>query len=286
MPTPRSEALQYYRSGATSIRTPESAHDPINKQEHFAVLAQVIDVGIAHYLTDLYTPAIFAEAKSLPTLTDIFRTEINNVLVNTLESKAFKDHFMSLHESQISRHQLLPYRWNDIKDTIRAGATTFSNSFEYIFDFLKRHYGIQMAGSPENWRIADRLAKLDIDQFAAYYTTYLTEFQNWPFVIDHLRKTPEGGLRFKPGYPEEAYVTEKIADPASRIIETKDFMLDGSQPLVQIKDVPSRDGAVGCPVTFSPQTIKSLWQLYAAHAHHLVTTPPVTSSDDSEASRP
>ncbi|HWT40688.1 MAG TPA: hypothetical protein VN081_05490 [Dongiaceae bacterium] len=283
MPTPRSESIYKALQGETEIRPPQTPYDVENKIDHFAVLSQVINHGVRMYIDHPPAETELATATSLDSLSGMLRGEVSDAILEALHSDTFAAHHKSLSESQNLRHTMNEGRWRDISMNILAGSTTFVSSFSYIFSMLMRHLGSDVAAHPDNWRIADRVAKLEIHQFSAYYTTYLATFQNWSAMMEHFEISSTNSVQFKNGYPANAPVPAVVAAGRARILETKDFMLDGSQPLVLVKDIET-SGAIGCPVTFSPEIIRDLWKLYATEAYRVVTTPPIANSGDIAAS--
>lgn len=282
MPTPRSESIYKAVHATTEIRPPVERNDIENKIDHYAVLSQVINEGVTRYIHEPQADSKLATATSTYDLEGILRGEVSDSILNTLTSDAFRAHFDSLHSSQTQRHMMDSSRWNDVALNILAGTTTFVHSFSHIHSMLQRHLGEAVASNPDNWRIADRIAKLEIHQFSAYYNTYLTTFQNWSAMMEHFEITETRGVQFKAGYPGDALVPLPVTEQRP-ILENKDFALDGSQPLLAIKDMDTSQ-AIGCPVTFTPDTVKNLWGLYVQHAHRILTTPAVASSGDIEAS--
>lgn len=280
MPTPRSESINKYLHHETDIRHPIKDGELANRVDHYAVLAQVIDYGVEHYLNTVDENS-FLNVPSLPRLASELRNDLSNVITTALDSPAFEEHFNSLHGSVQARQELSGNRWNDIKLSILAGSTTFADSFTYIFDVLQSRFNPEIAAHENNWQIADRLAKLNITQSQGYYGTYLTTHKNWSKFIEQLDYSDTEGVRFKKGFPLNAYVTVTSVDRRKRMLDDNDFTLDGEIPVVQLKDLDP-NGAIGCPITFNQSNLKSLWRFYAHHAHRIVTTPLLASSGGNE----
>lgn len=283
MTTPRAESIEKYHSGEPTIRPPKGQYDGENKIDHYGVLAQIVDRGVTEFITHGYSPESFLEAQSLPDLSHLFEAAVREAVLGALESDQFVEHFAQLHASQEARHLLDSKRWWDIKFTIRAGTDTFISSFDLIFRALLDQKDPDTAARPESWKIADRLAKLPIQQFTAYRDMYLTEPHNWPMMLDHLEPSVSGAYNFKQGYPGNAVVPKILANPEATVLSEKDFHLGAPEDAITIKDIPAYDGQIGCPITFRPDTLKNLWHLYSAHAHHIVTTWPEANTDGSEA---
>lgn len=281
MPTPRSESIYKSVEGNTSIRSPFESGDLENKIDYFSVVAQVINNGVRQYLTEPPVDSGVVKTGSMRDLVDALKTEIGSAITGALTSEQFAEHFAALETSQRQRREFNPGRPKEISSAITAGTNTFVNSFTYIHDLLSRHFGEATASHPGNWRIADRIAKLEIHQFMAYHEIYLATFQNWSAAVEHLELANDDSLRFKPGYPEKAQVPLPVTE-SRKMLEHKDLLMDGSNPMVSLKDMPT-DQRIGCPVTFSPDIIKELWGLYAHHAHRILTTPAVSTADDTEA---
>lgn len=281
MPTPRSESIIKARKGETDIREPKSKYDNENKIDHYAVLSQVINAGIDTYLSnpDYHSPLL--QAASHNELERALRSDIGDVILATLKDAAFTAHHESLVQSQSQRHQQHSGRHRDIEGSIMAGATTFTNTFTYIHKALSR-LGPEVAAHPDNWELADRIAKLNITSSYAYYSTYLATYENWPEFMNHTEVFNDGSVKFLPGYPGDAFVTEAVATNR-RMLETKHFDVRGDEPLVAVKDIELSEDTIGCPVTFHPGTIKKLWAVYAEQAYRIDTTPAISNADDTEA---
>lgn len=282
MATPRSEAIVKARSGSSDIRPSLHKDSLENKIDHYAVLSQVINNGISDYLENPPENSQLYNARSLNDLSAALRGEVSDTIIQTLLSDTFKDHFDSLHESQMQRHAMDTSKWDDLMLNILAGTTTFVQNFSSIFSILQRHYGVEVASHPDNWRIADRLAKLEIHQLSAYTGRYLHEFRNWPEMIEHIDVSSDGSAEFKAGYPGDA----RIFIAAQYLSTPQDngpaYNLDGTPVLVpaQLKDMDT-SATIGCPVTFSPKIIKELWGVYTSHAHRILTEPAIGGSEAS-----
>ena len=280
MATLRSESAAKARSGNGEIRLATDDSIIENKIDHFGVLAQIIDHGVIDYFKKLPDGSELEMATSLNQLAGTLRGDVSDTVIQTLLSDEFTTHFDNLHNSQLSRHEIGASRWDDVLLSIVAGTTTFMHTFSHIFSLIQRHYDLDTAAHPGNWRIADRLAKLELHQMSAYYTTYVENFRHWPAMIEHLAQSDEGGVKFRAGFPDNALVTV----PASKLSNPDDYYSDPdlapNQVFVtaKIKDMDKSEG-IGCPVTFSPEVIRGLWSLYAHHAHRILTTPATGGSE-------
>jgi len=283
MASSRGESIDKYRSRETSIRVPISENDNPNKIDHYAVLAQVIDQAVFDFCDDPgYNKSLYS-AKTLIEVQERLRHDMEAVVLTALTSEQFINHHQSLSASQEQRVKIDSAKWSNIEQNIAAGSTTFANSFSYLFSILQSHLGTDTASHPDNWRLLDRIAKLNINAFSAYYTTYLSNRDNWTAFIDQIELTSNGGVQFKPGFPKEAPISVVSTSYYARILTNVDLRIDGTTPLMQLKDVELSDDTIGCPVTFCNENLKKLWEIYASQAYR-VTNEQALSSGDTEAS--
>lgn len=287
MATPRSHAITTFQNGRTEIHAPETAYDPLNKAEHYGVLSQVVCKAISDYIENDYDPELYLQAPSTLRLKDVFQQQIGEATLGALSSDEFRDHFNSLHTSQTARHALNERgEWSTVEDDVMAGVTTSANSFYSIFEMLTRSHGANIAALPQNWTIADELAKLERHQFITYSNTYLASSDSWAAAADHFMNSPKGGVEFIPHFPGNATVS--VDAPSLKLwheLTGLSLELEEGQTEIHINDIPVPAAKIGCIITFDNKTMMSLWQLYAAHAHHIVTRSPIASAGDSEASR-
>ncbi|UTX51625.1 hypothetical protein KI440_01595 [Candidatus Saccharibacteria bacterium TM7i] len=280
MTTPRSEAIMKFRSHESTIRPPQSADDIENRGDHYAVLAQVINTGVSEYLDGASGLQDTAAAETLKDVSATLSKKIQSSIFATLHSKSYAEHLANLTASQTRRVALDRAKWDTVELTIMAGTSTFINSAEGIFRMLNTTLGTEVAAHTDNWRILDKLAKLDIYRFSAYYNTYLTQPDNWTHALEHLESSRSGGIEFVAGYPNNAEVPVAVTQKDRRgILTREDCDITNGQPTIALKDVNIQP-AIGCPVTFEPSIVRRLWGLYAESAQRVT----VSSFDGSEAS--
>lgn len=285
MTTPRAEAIKKSGENVTIIRDYDSENPLENRIDHYAVLSQVINEGVRIFLSDEQLLSRTAQATSLPGLDAALRNSIYDATMSALKTAAFAAHAQALRESQEARAKD-GSRDRDIGIHILSGAGTFIQTFSLLFHFLESRLGIEVASHKENWRLADRIAKLPMHAFMAYQETYLrhTRHHNWDELMAQLESGPQGGVRFRSGFPRNALVPESLTRPVTDS-EPDDagFSLDGTVPLIPLHGVVDFETAIGCPVTFTQNNLRGLWSVYAMEAHRIKLTPAILPSDDTEA---
>jgi hypothetical protein len=281
MPTDRSEAIAKYRSHDATIRSPEQSSEA-NRIDHYGVLGQVINEAVTRYLDSPQTMDL-DKTSSHHELSSELSKAINQFIRVVMTLDEFTPHAHSLDESQYLRHFHDDAKWDRIERSIEAGTNTFVNTFEYITAALSR-LGDETATHPENWRVADKIAKLNIIQFSAYYSTYLTEYQNWPAMMDHLEINTHGGVSFRPGFPNKARVNPRSLDRTKGFLTHDDFDISADSETIELADIALLEPTIGCPVTFNPENIKRLWEVYSHHVRRLRNIALEPSAGGSEAS--
>lgn len=284
MPTPRSEAIKNALDGSSNIRPILNDNERENRIDHYAVLSQVMQVGIDAYFDTPAAQTNTSQTHSLEELEATLRTEIHQSIIVVLESDAYAAHYQSLRTSQHQRSEA-GNRWPDVSLNISAGIGTFLAVVSEVFHILQSRLGVEAASHPGNWRIVDRIAKLNMHAFAAFQETYLrkSKFENWSALIEQLEVGREGQIQFQAGYPGNAPIRTNIINKEGELKKT-DYILDGSLPLGKLRNIAGYDSAIGCPVTFRPDTVSKLWGAYATEAYRIATTPATATTGDTVAS--
>lgn len=283
MPTPRSESIISALEGRTDIRPIVDGEEMPNRIDHYAVLSQITNTSIENYLNDPTTKPILLDTTTIDDLKAALITDIHASTLRIIKLDEFAPHVSSLKNSQRQRAEA-GNRWPDVSLNILAGTGTFVNVTSEVFAILESRLGVDAASHPKNWRIIDRIAKLNIHAFTAFQETYLKShrFRNWSAFIDQLEVGRDGQIQFRAGYPGNASIRTNVIQKEAEW-KKSDCLVDGSLPLGKLQDIPGYDSAIGCPVSFQPTIVEGLWNTYASHAHRIMTKPAIISSDDTEA---
>lgn len=269
--TPRAEAIIKAGHGETTIRKPEVENDTENKIDHSAVLSQVINSGIDRYLSDSEYHLLLQETHSIRHLDANLKFDLRQVILATLKDASFSAHHHSLIESTQARQELQDDSWSSVDAEIKGGVDTYVDAASRIFDFFKSRFGVEEAIHENNWRLLDKLAKLNVDQFAPYRTTYLVIHQNFSHFREQVKENEDGGFRFLPGFPLNAPVTKASLVSNKGLRNSTEFILNEQNETILLKDIPLRKVTTGCPITFKRDTVIKLWDVYRAQAYRLAT---------------
>jgi len=283
MPTPRSEAIFKARSGDSSIRIPETLYDPQTKIDRYGVLGHVIEHGIHRYLDDPEVDENLMQITQLYRLQDRIKKDVNEILLSTLNTDAFKEHHQNLDAAQARLNTLGTYEKGDAETLIKAGVGTFMRSFSTIFAFLSSRFGPETAAHPGNWRLADHLAKLNLMAFSFFSDTYLANHEHWTELREMVEIAEDGSVQFSKGYPGNARAYLNPHDPLALLPDGHDQKDIEILKNLKIKAIEEDRPTIGCPVTFQPDTLMKLWARYATHAYRIVAHPHQKTIDDTEA---
>ncbi len=284
MPTPRSESTEKALHHHSDIREPTSRYDAENKIDHYAVLSQIITSGIDRYLSNPDYQSALQDAHSIANLDVNLRIDIKQIVLLTLKDADFAAHHQSLITSVKQRRSFDESLWPTIENNLTAGVDTFVSSTSYVFDILRSRLNPNTAANPNNWHILDKLAKLNLTAFSAYFRTYLPVHQNWSVFMSQLQESEDGSWKFSPGYPNNAPINKIAAENFVSSLSSGNLMLHNDLEKIALKDIQLDKVTIGCPVTFESGTVKKLWETYASQAHRILTTPAISSSGGNEAS--
>ncbi len=279
MPTPRSESIEKARDENTVIREPTAEDDSENKIDHYSVLSQVINSGVDRYLSNPEYHSSIQKATSIYNLDANLGADIEQVVLATLKDEEFKAHHESLITSAEQRLFHNPNSFKTIDKNIIAGIKTFVSSTSYLFHITSTKIGPEVASNKDNWTILDKLAKLNLSAFSAYYRTYFITHENYSRFLFQTKISENGGLAFKKGYPKNAPVNYQSTPAFKGMVNKQSYILNEGRPVTLTKDVPLSHVTVGCPITFEPEVIQKLWNIYADQAYRIFTTPAVSPGD-------
>lgn len=267
MATPRSESIKLALSDHVgAVRSHHNAGGVEGKIDHYAYMARVIHAGVEGFFESDYSLAEIAKADSVKALDHVMTSTLLLHLTLALESPEFEELTAHLEASQAERRTINPAYHPSIEWTLIAGVNTYMNTSAGLYSALEESFGVEVASSPTNASIIDRLSKLNISQFIPYKHTYLDNAADSPmpnvqYFIKQFDKSPSGDVRFKVNFPGNAL----IPVPATQnkgMWGTEDFLVDGNKTTL-LRDIPPDIATVGCPISFDPAQGRQLWALYA-----------------------
>lgn len=271
MSTERANAIRIAHGQAPKLGDGETLS---SKAEHYAYLAKIIGPSIELLFADEGSLKLIRESRHASEIHETIRYLVIEKLKTVLGYKGndlLADHIDLLHRS---RNPNNAERFGSIEGHLKAGIGTFLLAAQGLYEGLSKAFGVAAASHPENADVLDRIAKLHLQQLMVYTDTYLRPgvYEHSPFNVfpfkDQFEKQPDGHLRFKPGFPQSALISRIMREPSSnphrpyRFLNSTETRTLGDEPL---GDAP----IIGCPVTFEPQHVRMLWELYATTRFNL-----------------
>lgn len=267
MTSPRGEAIKKSHSDDVFIAEPIAGDESANKIDHYGVLGRIIADGTNDFLQDSEAIESLKQSESIMELSKAMKASMVASIFRSVALPKNTEAYANLGESQRQRNAVDDMRHSRIEGNLQAGVETFTNLFSSLLNILDGEYGREVAAHPDNWRIIDRLAKLHIELFGPYVTTYLHTKENIPKLLTQLEPAPEGGLQFSAHYPRKAEVSVWTTHHNYRpILSHSDIVLDDNQDTIQLDAIELNNPELGCPVTFEAKTVKELWRVFSETA--------------------
>lgn len=267
MTTPRAEAIKKSRSDDISIREPHINDERDNKVDHYGVLGRLIRHGTHSFLADEQAILSLQDAQNLNELGHIIQASIAEHIAQSARTPGLADALVQLGISQHQRSQIDTDRHGEIEGNLNSGLETFVELFKKLVTILDEAYGKELATHPENWRIADRIAKLHSERSSVYQTTYLHTRENRSLFLNQLEPAPGGGLQFSAHFPNTAEISVWVTRENYKfLLCTEDIVISDEQDTIRLIDVPVDNPEIGCPITFDNATLKALWGVFSSTA--------------------
>lgn len=282
MDSPRPQSIRSSRY--PNFHFDETEAGELNKIDRFAALAKVIEPAISTFLSMPETQEFVDTVQERRVLDGFMMNTIYGVLKDSISNDTFSYIHDRLNEHQQARFDAHKSWAPEYHNVLLAGASTFVNNTSNVFSLLERAYGPKTAAHPNNWRIIDKLARMNVRHQAAYSQIYLSESINWTHTISHFTPdTVRGGIQFVAGYPTLASVPKISVDPRQRMLGREDLMVRNATDFINISSIKIDEATIGCPVTFQNQSLIKLWSLYAT-ARERMSPYTSTNAGGSEAS--
>mgnify|MGYP000054639953 CR=1 FL=1 len=263
MSTPRSESIRLSKSEA--LLEPHLPRDVPNapdryKVERYAFLARISDAAIESFLADQDCLHGLSHAPSLVALESLLIDSLLARFEDILEQPDYLNAIKVAHSGLVH---------NDVQVSIRQtilhnGIKTYASVSRLVYSALEFGFGHEGASHPNNARLIDRLAKMNVDHLEEYAPLYLadtglktTESMQKGFLMQ-VEADPTGGYRFRSGFPGKAPISQN----SRRIYRL-------SEEEATIDNIPVPTDTIGCPITFSPSHARDLWSVYST-AHRAI----------------
>jgi hypothetical protein len=267
MTSPRGEAIKKSHSDDVSIAAPIEGDEAANKIDHYGVLGRIISGGVASFLADEQAIPSLSQSSSIMELSKAMRASLVASIFQTATTPKNTEGYANLSTSQKQRNTINDERHSRIEGNLEAGVETFTSIFLSLVKILDKEYGRTAAVHPDNWRIPDRLAKLHIELFSPYVTTYLHTPENTPKLLEQLEPSSQGGLQFSTHFPRKAEVSVWTTRHRYRpLLARDDIVLHDEQETIRLEDIKLDNPELGCPVTFEADAVKELWRVFSEAA--------------------
>ena len=267
MSTARSRAITttqaIHRAASTGeqcpVRVTPADIDPFrNRVEHYGALGVIFDQGIDSLMNNEVLLAQLHMCSSVAQLrrhyTDALSVSMQQALI---DNPTIYD---ELTRSQSSRVTVNPNVWGHVEQSIDAGAQTAVNTIEATYELLSDLFGNEAAHHSSNSAIVDKMAKLNIDHMTLYRDVYVESSENQTEARNHFTYKAGESIKWAQGFPGNAPIPVALSKP-KRIISRADLSL--SQECIPLKDISTTfPETIGCPITFTPASIRNLWTLY------------------------
>lgn len=265
----RREAIQIYRADrppciADSISEASLDDDP-HRPAHYGYLGKFLHAGVEEFFNlndtaDRRIPTAISDNRLRHTMIE----KLCEAFSMVRDHSDMRDIFDQLDASQYQRYLLNPAKYDAILDNMRSGSTTFVNSASSLYDRLEEILPGNDRAIVDAWRVLNDIARLNIHQFLAFRTTYLEapmneedEFSFAGLLVTDPNDASGEPPRFLPSMPEEAAIPMHALDAHVSI----PLHNPAGDETICLADIMG-DSTIGCPVTFSPEDVKRLWEFY------------------------